>query len=242
MDPALIRPDLVAVAHGRVQDEGGAPLSGVRVAVHGHPEFGWTRTAPDGHFYLVVNDLGALTLDYQRDGLLPAQRGLLLRRQDYNLAHDLQMLPEAPAAGVVDLSAPVPPIVRGPEVADRRGVRRPVLLIEPGTRAHAVLPGGRVPLRTMTFHITEYTRDRWDPARLPGSVPPEIYPLYASEINVAEAEEKKARRVEFEPPLVMYRENILFFLPGHLTSRHSYDTERLGRGAEGAGDPGPRRA
>jgi hypothetical protein len=139
-------PHRVHSLSGTVQDPDGKPLPGVKVTVRGHREFGHTTSqAATGMFYLVVNDIGRLTLDFARADLLPAQRSLLRRRLDYNRAGDLVLLPEDPPAGTVDLGLPGPHVVRGPVIRDGQGERRPTLILLPGTRAEMVLPGLRLP-------------------------------------------------------------------------------------------------
>ena len=48
----------VAVLRGNVLTRDNQPLSGVRITIHGHPEFGYTSTRTDGMFDIAVNGGG----------------------------------------------------------------------------------------------------------------------------------------------------------------------------------------
>jgi hypothetical protein len=52
----------IAVLKGKVSDDKGNTLSGVKISILNHPEFGQTLTRADGIFDLVVNGGGILTI------------------------------------------------------------------------------------------------------------------------------------------------------------------------------------
>ena len=60
-----------ALIHGKTKYRDGTPLEGVRIAVHGHDEYGRTSTHPDGKFDMVVGGGGPLTVRYAKNGFLP---------------------------------------------------------------------------------------------------------------------------------------------------------------------------
>jgi hypothetical protein len=62
------------VIRGKVLDKNNAPLSGVKITILNHSEFGQTLSRVDGMFDLAVNGGGLLTVDYQKPGFLPAQQ------------------------------------------------------------------------------------------------------------------------------------------------------------------------
>src|SRR6185436_17964605 len=72
--PGTIQPMRVAVLRGKVLDRSGIPIPAVKVSVLGHTEFGQTLTRADGAFDLAVNGGGPLTLRYEKQDLLSAQR------------------------------------------------------------------------------------------------------------------------------------------------------------------------
>ncbi len=94
IDPRIIEPDRAAAIHGRVLSLDGSPLAAVDVSVHGHPEYGQTRSRASGEFDLVVNGGGAMVLDYHLDDThLPAQRTVEVQWNDYATAPDVTLMP-----------------------------------------------------------------------------------------------------------------------------------------------------
>ena len=59
---------------GKVADKQNNPLPGVTLSILDHPELGQTLSRADGLFDLAVNGGGYLTVNYHKDGYLPAQR------------------------------------------------------------------------------------------------------------------------------------------------------------------------
>lgn len=81
--PGAITPLHAAVLCGKVLTRDGAPLSGARITVVEHPEYGETLSRADGLFDLVVNGGGALTIRYEKAGYLPSQRQITPAWQSY---------------------------------------------------------------------------------------------------------------------------------------------------------------
>jgi hypothetical protein len=67
----------VAVLRGKVAARDGSALAAVKISVLGHPELGQTFTRADGAFDLAVNGGGQLTLRYEKNGFLSAQRAIV---------------------------------------------------------------------------------------------------------------------------------------------------------------------
>jgi hypothetical protein len=95
----------VAVLRGRVLDRAEQPLPGVTISVLNHAEFGQTLTRADGMFDLAVNGGGQLTLRYEKDGFLAAQRAVDAPWRDYAWLPDVVLIPYDSAVTAVDLSA-----------------------------------------------------------------------------------------------------------------------------------------
>src|SRR5258708_3408116 len=81
--PGTIQPIRAAVLRGRVVDQANSPVTGVTITILNHSEFGQTLTRLDGMFDMAVNGGGLLTIDYEKSGLLPAQRQVNVSWQDY---------------------------------------------------------------------------------------------------------------------------------------------------------------
>ena len=131
-----IEPKRAAVLRGKVLDKNNAPLPAVVITVLNHPEFGQTLSRADGAFDLAVNGGGYLTLNYQRNGYLPAQRQVNVPWQDYVVLEDAVLIIRDAQATTVDLtSATEIQVARGSVVTDQDGTRQATLLIPPGTQA-----------------------------------------------------------------------------------------------------------
>lgn len=74
VDPEEISPGRVAVLRGLVLDRDGTPLPGATISILNHPEYGSTQSRDDGMFDMVVNGGQFLSVRYQADGYLEAQR------------------------------------------------------------------------------------------------------------------------------------------------------------------------
>ena len=97
----------------------------------------------DGGFDLAVNGGGYLTLNYQRNGYLPAQRQENVPWQDYVVLEDVVLITRDTQATTVDLAnATEIQVVRGSQVSDQSGARQATLLIPPGTTAQVYNPDG----------------------------------------------------------------------------------------------------
>ncbi|MBK9517940.1 MAG: hypothetical protein IPO09_11390 [Anaeromyxobacter sp.] len=214
-----------AVLRGRVLDEAGAPLPGVRLTVLGHPELGRTHSRADGRFDLAVNGGGELTVDYALTGFLPAQRKVRAPWRDFAHLPDVALVPLDPAATAVDLSSPAPfQVARGSLVTDADGARRATVLFPAGTGAELVLPGGATqPLTTLTVRATEYTVGPSGKQRMPAELPPTTAYTYAVELSVDEALAAGATRVTFTRPVPLYLEDFLGFPVGSGVPTGAYD-------------------
>jgi hypothetical protein len=91
-----------------VLDRDNNPLAGVTIRVKGYPELGQTLSRTDGLFDLAVNGGGTLTVEYVRDGYLPAQHQVEAARQDYAWVDDLLLIPLDPVVTTIDLGTGTP--------------------------------------------------------------------------------------------------------------------------------------
>jgi RHS repeat-associated protein len=217
----------VAVLRGTVTTRDGEPLSGVKVTVLNHLEFGQTLTRTDGMFDLAVNGGGTLTLEYGKENFLPVQRTLPTPWRDYVIAPDVVMVPLDPQVTTVDLTAPVIQVARGSTSTDEDGTRQATLLFAPGTTANMVLPNGTTqPLTTMNVRATEYTVGPNGPQTMPAELPPTSGYTYAVELSVDEAIAVGAKTVQFNQPVYHYVENFLNFPVGQNVPVGFYDRDK----------------
>jgi hypothetical protein len=90
--PDKIERKRAAVLRGKVTERDGEALSGVRVTVLDHPEFGQTLSRDDGMFDLAVNGGALLTVRYEKAGFLMVQRRLEIPWNDIFWLPDVAMV------------------------------------------------------------------------------------------------------------------------------------------------------
>ncbi|HEU4582448.1 MAG TPA: RHS repeat-associated core domain-containing protein, partial [Polyangiaceae bacterium] len=222
--PSTISQRSAAVLRGRVLTAAGAPLRGVSVRVHGHPELGETLSRLDGNFDLVVNGGGPLTLEYGRDGFLPAQRALRARAQDFSFASDVVLL--HPDEAVTELS--FPSVVAQTHLAstssDADGARSAVLHVNSGTLASWRMPDGSAPaVSELSIRATEFSIGATGKSALPADLPPTSAYTYALELSADEQGEAGALGVDFSQPVTVLVDNFLQFATGRNLPLGSYD-------------------
>ncbi|MFY0565635.1 hypothetical protein ACN28E_17570 [Archangium lansingense] len=227
--PGTINPKRVAVLRGQVKGRDGSPLAGVKVSVKGHPEYGHTFTRENGMFDLAVNGGVLLTLEYEKAGLLPAQRQVHAPWQDYAWLPEVVLIALDSQVTAIELdgSSTQVQVARGSPVTDSDGTRQATVLFPPSTLASLVMPDGSTqPLTTLNVRATEYTVGAAGPRMMPGELPPSSGYTYAVELSVDEALQAGARGVRFSQPLPVYVDNFLGFPVGGLVPAGWYDREK----------------
>ncbi|MBK9715620.1 MAG: hypothetical protein IPO81_30720 [Kouleothrix sp.] len=223
-----IDPARVAVLRGRVIDRDGAALPGVHVRVLSHPEYGVTASRADGVFDLAVNGGGTLTVSYERDGYLPAQRQVDARWRDYAWLPEVALIAPDPVVTTIALgSAAGLQVAAGSRVSDADGERQALLIFPAQLTATLELASGeRRPIDTLHVRATEYTVGKRGPQAMPGELPPSSGYTYAVEYSVDEALAVGARHVRFSRPVAAYVDNFLGFPVGSAVPAGYYDRAR----------------
>lgn len=222
--PGTILPTRICLVRGRVLDVRGDPLSGVRVTVLNHPEYGFTFTRADGAFDLAVNAGASLTVNYARQGLLPSQRTVRTRHLDYVDAPDVALIALDPVTTRITARAGVGQIASGSPVQDDDGARQARVFFPADTGAEAHLTdGSTVALGQLTVRATEYTVGDAGPLTMPGTLPPTSAYTYAVELSVDEAMAMDAVEVAFDAPVFVYVDNFLGLPVGGAVPSGFYD-------------------
>ncbi|KRF04875.1 hypothetical protein ASG89_21520 [Paenibacillus sp. Soil766] len=223
--PGAIRSDVSAVLRGNVLDADGVPLSGVKVSILNHPEFGQTLSRVDGAYDFVVNGTGTLTVQFSKQGYLLAQRPEIVTWGTYTSVDDVVLL--AYDANVTELNladATDTQVARGTTVQDEDGERTSTIVVPKGTTATMTLADGTVqPLPQIHFRATEYTVGNRGPEAMPGVLPQNVGYTYAVELSADEAVEAGATEVTFSQPLYHYVDNFLEFPVGSSVPNAYYD-------------------
>lgn len=225
--PGTIDVRRAAVVRGRIQTRNGQPLHGATVSLQGHPELGYTVSRRDGLFDLVVNGGGVYTINYEKEGFLPAQRKVDTPWRDYVWAEDVALIQLDPITTEITLGAGSLQVARGSIEQDEDGQRQATLLFSPGTQAELVMTdGSRQPLSRATVRATEYTVGPNGPKAMPGELPPTSAYTYAVELSLDEAIVAGAKEVHFDRPVHVYVDNFLGFPVGSLVPAGWYDRDR----------------
>lgn len=224
-DASVFDCEHIAVLRGQVMNRDGSPLSGVRISAKNNSRFGFTLSRDDGAFDLVVNGGGSLTLNYDKAGLLPAQRQVQVPWQDYVLVDDVVLIELDPNVTVFDLTSGAMGVAQGSVIADADGTRQATLMCPVGTTAELVFPDGTTePIDTLSIRATEYTVGENGPEAMPGVLPPTSGYTYAVELSADEALAAGATDIEFSQPLPFYLENFLDFPVGGIVPAGYYDS------------------
>ncbi|MEM8814250.1 MAG: PKD domain-containing protein [Pseudomonadota bacterium] len=215
VDANTLRDEGRSVVRGRLLDDTGNPLPGIRVGVRGQPELGTTLSRADGVFDMLVNGGKQLSLVFERDGFLPATRTVEAAWDEFRTLPDIVMLELDSAVTTVQSDAATMQVARGTTVADGSGQRTATLLIPAGTSAVLEMPdGSQIPAASLEIRATEYTVGDDIAAAMPASLPPTSALTYAVELSADEAIAAGADDVVFDQPLYFYVDNFVGFDTG----------------------------
>jgi RHS repeat-associated protein len=225
--PGTIEAERVAVIRGRALARDNSGMGGVKVTILGHSEFGSTLTRADGKFDLAVNGGGLLTVNYQKDGYLAAQRQVQVPWRDYAWAEPVVLVPFDTVTSTIQAGAGVMQVARGSSVTDSDGTRQATALFPAGTQAAMTLPdGSSVQLGTFHVRATEYTVGSSGRAAMPAELPPASAYTYAVDLSVDEAVMSGAHTVTFSQPVPVYLENFIGMPVGSAVPAGYYDRAR----------------
>lgn len=209
-----------AVVTGLVHDRAGEPLSGVRVAAHGHPEYGSAVTDSSGRFSLPVEGGSTVSLDCEKPGFLSALREVQVPWNDVAVVEDVILVQPDVAAAEFALDGNASHVVahKSTPVADEAGTRACTVVLTGDNRAWAKGTSGvETQLTTITVRASEFDT----PAAMPAVLPPISAYTYCAELAVDET----TRPVRFEKPIAVYVDNFLGFAVGEPVPVGSFDRQ-----------------
>ena len=213
--------DRFAIVTGIVNDIGGSPVECVTITILGHPEYGTAITNAEGRFAIPVEGGGSLTVVYQKEGLITAQRKADVPWNEYAFIEALQMIAEDPAATTIafDGNADSVSVHRSTLVSDQDGSRSTTIVFTGDNMAYLVDEKGAQihQLPTIRVRASEYTT----PDSMPALLPPTSGYTYCAEISV-----DGAQRVKFSKPVVMWVDNFVGFEVGDVVPVGYYDRDR----------------
>ncbi|MDL1984383.1 MAG: hypothetical protein LWX54_09395 [Deltaproteobacteria bacterium] len=214
-------PKRFSVITGLVHDLTGSPISDVSLTIHGHPEYGTAETNAEGRFSIPVEGGGTITVVYQKESLITAQRQVYVPWNDVAIAETIQMIAEDPAASTVSFDGNPNTIVahQSTKVSDAFGNRSCTMVFTGDNRAYLIDEQGNdiQELVTITTRATEFTT----PDSMPAILPPNSAYTYCVELSV-----DGAQRVRFDKPVITWVDNFLDFDVGSFVPVGYYDRDR----------------
>ncbi|MBN2133804.1 MAG: SMP-30/gluconolactonase/LRE family protein [Sedimentisphaerales bacterium] len=226
-DPKVIDVVKAGVVRGRVTTSDGSPLPGVKIAVNGHPEYGWTLSRADGIFDIAVNGDRTLTINFEHPGFIPAQRPAYVSAQDYGMVADVAMIRYDPIVTPIDVTPSAPlQVARSSLITDSDGTRRATLLFKPGTTALLQIGKDALPLSTLSVRATEFSVGPSGSERMPAPLPAQVGYTYCVGLSADEARTQDCGPILLSQPAFMYLENFLNFPVGEGVPAGRYDYEK----------------
>ncbi|MGD9044407.1 MAG: Ig-like domain-containing protein [Desulfobacterales bacterium] len=214
-------PERFSLITGLVNDINQVPLPGVTITVHSHTEYGSVSTDDQGRFSIPVEGGGTLTVVYQKQGLIPAQRKVYVPWNDNAIAETVVMITEDPIATTLTFDDNAGTVVthKSEDVIDESGTRAVTMVISGDNKAYLVDEHGNdvQELTTITTRATEYPT----PEAMPAKLPPNSAFTYCAELSV-----DGVQRVRFEKPVTTFIDNFLGFPVGSIVPVGYYDRDK----------------
>ena len=210
-----------AVVRGMVQDGDGNTLAGVRICVHGRPDFGTAVTDAGGNFSMAVEGGMGLILNYHKQGYVRSAREVYPGAGEVTVVPTVRLLQEDPEESEFVLNGNPESIMthKSSPVSDESGVRSSSLVIAGDNTAYVVDEDGNdmAEMPTLRVRATEFVTPETMPATLPAT---SAY-TFCTELRVDGAD-----RVRFDKPVVQWVENFLGFRVGERVPVGYYDRDR----------------
>jgi RHS repeat-associated protein len=200
-------PEHMALVRGVVKNSAGTVLSGVKISVVNHPEFGSTETLASGEFFLVVEGGAPLTIRAENTGMLPADRPTNPPWGGTDFVDEIRLITLDPAVTTVTFANPggtwawgtnIPASTAEPNSARRAAVFFP---------NNVVVSAGGSSLASAKFRVTEFTVGASGRARMPAPIAENTMYTYASEFSLEDAAGNLYDDVTFDPPVISYLSN-----------------------------------
>ncbi len=214
-------PERFSLITGLVHNINQQPLPGVMITVHSHAEYGSVSTNDQGRFSIPVEGGGTLTVVYQKQGLIPAQRKVYVPWNDNAVAETVVMIIKDEVATTLTFDGNVDTVIthKSEDVVDESGTRAVTMVFSGDNKAYLVDEEGNdvQELTTITTRATEYQIPEAMPARLPRN----SAFTYCAELSV-----DGAQRVRFDKPVTTFIDNFLGFPVGSIVPVGYYDRDK----------------
>ena len=219
-----------SVIRGLVLDRMNTALSGVKITILNHPEYGYTYSRDDGKFDMVVNGGEILAINYEQNGYMTLQRNTEIPEQDYTVIDNVVMTPYSTKVTEVNLQTQTTPfsVVEGEVTNDARGERKATVLFPKTATVQMIMPDGTTQSLNGSMHVraTEYTAGDNGPSAMPAELPDGVAYTYCVELSIDEAKSAGATGVTFSQPVINYVENFQNFPVGDIVPTYYYDKQQ----------------
>ena len=206
---------------GLVNDINEKPIPGIAITIHSHAEYGSVTTNEQGRFSIPVEGGGTLTIVYQKQGLIPAQRKVYVPWNDNVIAETVVMITADSVATTLTFDGNADTVMthKSEDVVDESGKRSVTMVFNGDNKAYLMDEQGNdvEELTTITTRATEYQTPEAMPARLP----PNSAFTYCAELSV-----EGAQRVRFDKPVTTFIDNFLGFPVGSIVPVGYYDRDK----------------
>jgi RHS repeat-associated protein len=214
-------PRRFSIITGLVHGIDDTPISDVSITILGHPEYGTALTDVGGRFSIPVEGGATMTVVYEKEGLITAQRKVCVPWNDIAIAKTIQMIGEDPISTTVVFDGNPDTVVthRSSEVTDEFGSRACSMVFTGDNSAYVVDEDGNDigELGTITTRATEFPT----PESMPAILPPNSAFTHCVELSVDNAE-----RIRFDKPVIIWIDNFLGFNVGSMVPVGYYDRDR----------------
>lgn len=226
--PGTIRSTAAAVIRGIVKRRDEQPLAGVRITVHGHPEFGYTLSRANGQYDVALNGGRVEQVDFVAEGYLPAQRQVQVSQQDFALAAEVIMIPVDGIGTTVSFGVNAPAqVANSSPKTDAAGSRSATMYFPAGVGAQLLYSNGTTQsVDRLTVRATEYTVGPNGPAAMPATLPGTSAYTYCVALTGDEAINAGAKSIVFDKDVPVYVDNYLGLPVGALVPSGFYDRDK----------------
>lgn len=142
---------LFCMVTGKILAEDGTPLSGVKVVIHNHPEYGSLVTDNSGEYAFAAEGGTYLTMRYSADGFTTIDRKIYAPIKEWSVAPNVTMLQIDTKVTSITLGAETPQVHTSTPIIDDRGTRSTTLVFNNVSNATVTSVDGS------TRNLTEIT-------------------------------------------------------------------------------------
>ncbi|WP_324171212.1 RHS repeat-associated core domain-containing protein [Sulfurimonas sp.] len=209
---------LFCMITGKILAEDGNPLSGVKVTIHNHPEYGSLLTDNNGKYAFASEGGTYLTMRYSANGFTTIDRKIYAPVKEWSIAPSVTMLEVDTKVTTIMLGTTAPLIHTSTPIVDDRGERSTTLVFNNISNATVTSADGTTRnLTKIAVRATEFKT----PKSMPADLPTQSAYTYCSDLQVDGVGDDE--NITFNAPVIMYVDNFLGFDIGEIVPIGYYD-------------------